>query len=75
MLNEKQTTAKQWVGILLSGWGDKTPFEFSIAGVRCWEAGLRLLMGDGKLDKCRSCVRSNEFEEQDLANHGEVRSL
>jgi DNA invertase Pin-like site-specific DNA recombinase len=27
------------------------------------------------LDKCRSCVRSEEFEEQDPANHGEVRSL
>jgi hypothetical protein len=75
MLNEKQTTANQWVGVLLSGRGDKTPLEFSIAGVRCLEAGLRMLMGNGKLDKCRSCVRSEEFEEQDLANNGEVRSL
>jgi len=42
--------------------GDWTPLEPFIAGVRGWEAGLGRLMGDGKLDKCRSCVRSEEVE-------------
>jgi hypothetical protein len=49
MLNEKQTSANQWVGVLLlSGRGDKTRLELFIAGVRGWEAYPRRRLDNGK---------------------------
>ena len=42
MLAEKQTSANEWVGVLLlSGRGDWTPLELFLAGIRGSDAGLR----------------------------------
>jgi hypothetical protein len=41
MLIEKQTTANEWGGVLLSGRGDRTPLECFMPGIRAWEVGSR----------------------------------
>jgi hypothetical protein len=40
MSPDKQTTANEWVGVVLSGRGDWTPLELVVAGVRRREVAL-----------------------------------
>jgi hypothetical protein len=45
MLNEKETTANQWVGVLLlSVRGDRTPLELFVQRVAAWDDAIKRLV-------------------------------